>query len=131
MHKYQTIVRIHQTDAGGIVYFANFFVLAHECYESFLDTCKSIGSIIDGGEIVIPIVHAESDYKMPLKVSEKVTVEMTLDKMSKTSFGLTYTIFNQSRQVAAEVNTVHAVLENSTWKAVKIPQFLKTALNSL
>lgn len=131
MYKYETVVRLHLTDAAGVVYFANLFVLAHQCYESFLDQDNSIGSIIDQGEFIIPIVHAEADYRMPLKVSEKVLVEMALNKISDSSFGLTFAFSNESEQVTAEVKTVHAVLQHNTRKPVEIPPFLKTALSRL
>lgn len=131
MYKYETVVRLHLTDAAGVVYFANFFVLAHECYESFLAQDNSIGSIIGQGEYIIPIAHAEADYQMPLKVSEKVFVEMSLNKMSRCSFGLTYAFRNESGEVTADVKTAHIVLNKNTWKPVKIPQFLETILSHL
>lgn len=131
MYKYQTVIRLHLTDAAGVVYFANLFVLAHECYESFLAQDNSIGDIIEQGEFIIPIVHAEADYKKPLKLSEKVAVEMSLNKMAKSSFELDFTFINDSSQVAVEVKTTHTVLQRDTRKPVDLPQFLKTALNGL
>jgi len=131
MYKYQTVIRLHLTDAAGVVYFANLFVLAHECYESFLAQDTSLGSIIEQAEFVIPIVHAEADYRMPLKLSEKVVIEMALSKTANSSFELGFTFINESSQVTAEVKTTHTVLQQKTQKPVKIPQFLKTALGRL
>jgi len=131
MYEYQTVVRLHFTDAAGVVYFANVFVMAHECYESFLEQDNSIGSIIEQAEFIIPIVHAEADYRMPLKLSEKVGIEMTLGNMANSSFELDFAFFNESSQVAAKVKTVHAVLQQSTHKPIRIPEFLKTALSRL
>ena len=131
MYKYQTVIRLHLTDAAGVVYFANIFVLAHECYESFLDQNSSIRSIIEQGEFIIPIVHAEADYRMPLKLSEKVVIEMSLNKTANSSFELGFTFINESSQVAVEVKTTHTVLQQNTRKPVEIPQFLKTALSRL
>ena len=74
MYKYRTVIRLHLTDAAGVAYFANLFVLAHECYESFLEQDESLGSIIEQKEFIIPIVHAQADYRMPLKLSEKVVI---------------------------------------------------------
>jgi 1,4-dihydroxy-2-naphthoyl-CoA hydrolase len=131
MYKYQTVIRMHLTDAAGVAYFANLFVLAHECYEAFLEEDKSLGWIVEQGEFVIPIVHAQADYRRPLKLSEKVVVEMALVKTAKSSFELGFTFVNESSQTAAEVKTTHAVLREKTWKPVRIPQFLKTALDRL
>jgi 1,4-dihydroxy-2-naphthoyl-CoA hydrolase len=131
MYKNQTVVRLHHTDAAGIIYFTSIFVLAHECYESFLEQGSSIRAILDDGEYLIPIVHAEADYKKPLKVSDKVSIEMSLSKMSKSSFELSYTFFNESTEIAATAKTVHVVIGRSTQRGVEIPQFLKTTLSSL
>ena len=128
MYKYQTVIRLHHTDAAGVVYFANLFVLAHECYESFLAQDNSIGSIIEQGEFIIPIVHAEADYRMPLKLSEKVVIEMAVNETADSSFELGFTFINESSQVAVEVKTTHTVLQRETGKPVEIPQFLKTIL---
>ena len=131
MYKYQTVIRLHHTDAAGVVYFANLFVLAHECYESFLAQGSSIGSIIEQGEFIVPIVHAEANYKMPLKLSEKVVIEMALNKTANSSFELGFAFINESSQVAVEVKTTHTVLQQETRKPLEIPQFLKTALTGL
>ncbi len=131
MYKYQTVIRLHHTDAAGVVYFANLFVLAHECYESFLDQDNSIGSIIEQGEFIVPIVHAEADYKMPLKLSEKVDIEMALNKTANSSFELGFAFINESSQVAVEVKTTHTVLQQDTRKPVKIPRALKNTLSRL
>ncbi len=131
MYKYQTVIRMHLTDAAGVVYFANFFVLAHECYESFLAQDRSLGSIIEQAEFIIPIVYAEADYRMPLKLSEKVGIEMVLSKMANSSFELVFTLINGASQIVAEVKTTHTVLQQNTRKPVEIPQFLKTALSRL
>jgi len=131
MYKYQTAIRLHLTDAAGVVYFANLFVLAHECYESFLDQERSLASIIEQKEFIIPIVHAEADYRMPLKLSEKIVIEMALGKTANTSFELSFKFINESSELAAEVKTTHVVLQQSTRKPAKIPQFLKTSLSVL
>ena len=131
MYKYQTVIRLHLTDAAGVVYFANLFVLVHECYESFLAKDNSLGSIIEQAEFVIPIVHTEADFKIPLKLSEKVVIEMALNKMANSSFELSFTFINESSQVTTEVKTTHTVLQQKTQKPVEIPQFLKIALSRL
>ncbi len=131
MYKYQTVVRLHHTDAGGVLYFANLFVLGHECYEAFLAQGNSIGSIIQQGEFSVPVVHTEADYKKPLKLSEKVTIEMVLSKTGSSSFELSFTFTNESSQVAAEMKTTHVVLQQATRKPAEIPAFLKATLGRL
>jgi 1,4-dihydroxy-2-naphthoyl-CoA hydrolase len=122
---------MHHTDAAGLVYFANIFVLAHDCYESFLEQDKSVGTILEEGEILIPLVHVEADFRKSLYVSDKVSIEMSLSKKSTSSFELSFSFLNESGEVAAEARTSHVVISKSTRKPVEIPDFLATALDHL
>ena len=131
MYTYETVIRMHQTDAAGLVYFANIFVLAHDCYEAFLDRDKSVGAILNEGEILIPLVHAEADYRKSLYVSDAVSIEMSLMKKSTSSFELGFVFKNESSEVAAEAKTSHVVINKSTRKPVEIPDFLIQALARL
>ena len=66
MYHYQTTIRLHQTDAAGVVFFSNLFVIAHDAYESFLESHLPLNAILSDGVYIIPIVHAEADYLLPL-----------------------------------------------------------------
>ena len=131
MYKYQTVIRLGHTDSAGIVFFTSLFELAHECYESFLAPDLSLASIIEQGEFLMPIVHAQADYRTPIKLGEKFTIEMSLNKTGTTSFELGYTFINESSKIAAEVNIIHVVLQMNTWKPIEIPENLKTILSNL
>ncbi len=131
MYKYQTAIRMRHTDAAGIVFFTSLFELAHECYESFLESKLPLADIIEQNEILMPIVHAEADYHIPIKLGEKYTVEMSLNKTGTSSFELGYAFVNESSKIAAEVKIVHVVLQVNTWKPVEIPDTLKNILSNL
>jgi len=127
MHKIKTKIRLCHTDALGIAYYSAIFVLAHECYESFLD----IAAILKEGKYIIPIVHAEADYKAPLELSDDITIEMTLAKTGNSSFTLEYEMINQRSQIAAKVKTVHSVLDRKTRKPVEIPALIAGRLSEI
>jgi 1,4-dihydroxy-2-naphthoyl-CoA hydrolase len=131
MYKYQTVIRFRQTDSAGIIFFASLFDLAHDCYESFLDPDFSLASVIGQGEILMPIVHAEADYNSPIKLGDKFTIEMNLNKTGTSSFELGYAFRNESAKIAAEVRITHVVLQTNTWKPIEIPHTLKSVLSKL
>lgn len=122
---------MRHTDSAGIIFFTSLFDLAHECYESFLDPDFSLASVIKQGEILMPIVHAEADYRTPIKLGEKFTIEMSLNKTGTSSFELGYVFINESSKVAAEVKITHVVLQMNTWKPIEIPDTLKSVLSKL
>lgn len=131
MYTHQTTIRLHHTDAAGIVFFSNLFVIAHDAYESFLESHQPLSSILSDGEYIIPIIHAEADYLLPLRLSEKISVELSLEKTGESSFALGYMIKNSQQEIAARLSTTHAVRLKENREKISIPGSIKTALESL
>lgn len=117
MHTYETTLRLHQTDSLGIAYYGSVFVLIHECYESFLD----IAAILKEGKYIVPIVHAEADYRAVMELSDRITVEMNLGNTGRSSFTLVYRLVNQRGEVVAEAKTIHSVLDRQSRKSIEMP----------
>ena len=131
MYKFETKICMHQTDAGGVVFFSNYFVLAHLCYEAWLDENISIADIIDEKNLLMPIVCAHADYLQSLCLSENISIEMTPSKTTRTTFQLDYSIFNADGDIAAEITTIHACLDETKRKSTRLPEFLKEMLTAL
>ena len=131
MYHYQTTIRLHQTDAAGVVFFSNLFVIAHDAYESFLESHLPLNAILLDGVYIIPIVHAEADYLLPLALSEKITVELSLEKLGTSSFNLGYVIKNSKTETVARLKTIHAVQLKEDQKTVPIPDPLRNALETI
>lgn len=127
MHEYETTLRLGRTDSLGIAFYSSVFEIAHECYESFLN----IAAILQEGRYIIPIVHAEADYRAPMELSDKITVEMRAGGRGKSSFTLEYTMTNQRSEVVAGVKTVHAVLDRNERKPIEIPGYIGEKLSEL
>ncbi len=132
MFKYQTVIRMQYTDAAGVMFFASAFVLAHNCYEAFLEQqAMSLGSIIDDGLCLAPIVHAEGDLRKPMHLSEQIAIEMTLTRIGHSSFELSYAFTNSKGQPAARATTIHAVVDRATNRPIRIPDRLLNVLKAI
>jgi 1,4-dihydroxy-2-naphthoyl-CoA hydrolase len=131
MYHYQTTIRLHQTDAAGVVFFSNLFVIAHDAYESFLESHLPLNAILSDGVYIIPIVHAEADYLLPLALSEKIGVELCLEQTGSSSFDLGYVIKNSKMETVARLKTIHAVQLKEDQKTVPIPDPLRNALEAI
>ncbi len=129
MFQHRFTVRLSQTDAGGVVYFAEYFNIAHQCYEAFLDTIWPVGQGIEQG-ILMPIVHAEADYRAPLRVSQQGRVEMSTREVRRSSYTLGYRIQGDGTAPVVTVQTAHAVV-GPDWKPRRIPAPLAEALKTL
>ena len=131
MYTYQTTIRLHNTDAAGFVFFSNLFVIAHDAYESFLESDLPLNTLLSDGAYIIPIVHAEADYLLPLSLSETISVELSLEQTGTSSFNLGYVIKNSKMETAVRLKTIHAVQLKDDGKTIPIPESLRQALETL
>jgi 1,4-dihydroxy-2-naphthoyl-CoA hydrolase len=131
MYEFRTTVGMHHTDAGGVVFFANFFILAHSCYEAWLAETISIAAIIEDKQMIMPMVHAEADYRKPLKLSDKVRIELTPGETTRTTFTLNYKIYNTTNQLTAEIKTIHACIAIEKNRPTRLPDFLKEMIEKI
>jgi 1,4-dihydroxy-2-naphthoyl-CoA hydrolase len=131
MFEYSVTIRMQHTDAAGIAFFANSFILAHESYEAFMEQSTSIAGILAKGDFILPIVHAAADYRQAMKLGDKVRIELTLASVSRRSFTLGYAFYNDQGQLLVEVQTKHVAVDKNTGKVAKLPNQIATALESL
>ncbi|KAA3631383.1 MAG: acyl-CoA thioesterase [Calditrichaeota bacterium] len=131
MFKLNDKVRLPDTDSAGILFFGNYFKLAHIIYEDFMESIGfSLQHIIDDSDILILIVHTEADYKKSLRLSEPYDLELSVEKIGSRSFTLQYRFLNKNNEICAEVQTVHAVINKETKKSISIPEELRKKLES-
>ena len=116
-------------DAAGIVFFAHLFRYAHETYERYMsDIGHPLADIIHHEDYLLPLVHAEADYRQPLCHNETMTVELSVKTLGESSFTLHYRCVDSAGQLRAEVQTVHVVLNKATKSPQAIPDSLRCAL---
>ena len=131
MYTFSTTVRLHHTDAAGILFFANLFIIAHECYETYLDPDVTFNSMFNELNLMLPIVHAEADYHKPLQVSDKIKVELRLGNIGESSYSLEYDILTIEGESAATVKTSHVMKSKNGSQPVSLPEKLIRKLESL
>ncbi len=132
MHKYETVIRMHHTNTAGLVFYAEVFVLAHECYESFLEEHRMpLASMLTEGDYIAPIVHAKADLKAAMRMSDRITIEMELARTGKSSYELACTFTNEQGKITANTTTIHAVIEKNTSQPIRIPQEFAKVLREM
>ena len=132
MFTYTTTVRFHDTDAAGIIYFANVLRIAHTAYESFLESIGSdVGKINGHSTYFFPLVHCEADYTKPMKLGDRLQVRVSLSHLGNTSFALSYQFSNQTEAIMATAKTIHVAVNRASFTSAPLPSDLITALNKL
>ena len=117
-------------DAAGIVFFAHMFRYAHETYDEFMDNIgHPLSQYIAQGDFILPLKHAEADYKKPIKYGDSIDVVLNIVELSNSSFTVIYHCTNKTGLLCAEIKTVHVVVDVETGKPRLLPDDLRTALS--
>jgi len=110
MFTHQRTLRLGDTDAAGVVYFASLLSICHETYEAFLDDRHlSLSQLLEVGEWGLPIVHAEMDFWRPLRCGDRLSIQLQLHNLSRQGFTSQYQL---SKQVEPGVWVARAQLDH-------------------
>ena len=124
MHKYFTHdvkVYYEDTDAGGVVYYANYLKYLERARTEALSTIGLSNLKIknDFGALII-VKSCNIEYKKFAYLEENLRIKSFIKSTSKTSFFMKQSIFkDQELIVDAEI---HLVFVNEKSKPVKIPE---------
>lgn len=130
MFEHQVTVRLHDTDAAGVLYFAHQFRIAHETYEAFMAAAGfGLGDLLRAGATALPIVHAEADYRAPLRVGDELTVSLSVKRLGRTSFTLDYSLVRAGR-VVGRVTTAHVAVDGRTGRKKDLPVRLRRMMRA-
>ena len=132
MFTYQTKVKLHDTDAAGVIFFANQFKMVHDAYETMLESIGcGFDEIIRNKDYFFPIVHAEGDYKAPLHVGDPIEIQVKIEKIGQTSFIFSYTLLNPKQEIVGTARTVHVAVNKKTYTKIPIPPDVRAKLEKL
>jgi 1,4-dihydroxy-2-naphthoyl-CoA hydrolase len=128
MLTYTTTIKLHETDAAGLLFFSHQFKIMHDAYEALLEALGiPFASLIRKKDYFLPIVHAESDYKFPLFVGDRITVEVRVKHLGTTSFTLGYTIKKDKKRIVGAGKTVHVTVNKKSHTKIPLPLQLQRA----
>lgn len=124
-------VRLHDTDAAGVLFFAHLLRHAHDAYEALMaEAGFPLQGLIRGG-MALPIVHAEADFQAPMRQGDRIRVEVTLAEVRRRSFSLDYRFLDPNGAQRARARTVHVLSHGSETGTgtLVLPSALRAALS--
>ena len=132
MFSYHTSIKLHHTDAAGVLFFAKQFQIVHDAYEAMLEKNNMLYRHFFDGDYALPIVHAETSYQQPLRVSDKITIHLTVEKIGNTSFTLKHTIKRfDTEDIVGEGKTVHVAVDFKKLVKIPLPEAIKNILSNI
>lgn len=122
-------VRMRLTDGAGVVFFARWFELAHDAYEDFLtERGVPLPSDLSRAKPVLPIVHAEADYRASIALGDRIDVRVEVEDVRKRAFTLRYTVTRGDGTACGTLRTVHVAVDRIGGRPVELPSNLRAAL---
>ena len=126
---FEFVIHLRHVDSAGVVFFARFFELAHDAYERFMEALgHPLPPDMARSDIILPIVHAHSDYHGFLRLGDRVCITISVEKISTRSYGLSYAFTRGDGESCATVRTVHVAVDRAQGRAVQLPETLRKAL---
>ena len=128
---YHRVVRLEDTDAAGVVYFANVLSICHEAYEAALAIAGvDLKAFFSGRPIAVPIVHASIDLRSPMFCGEEYEISVAPTQLNASKFEVRYRIgrpIERSDQDDARMTqalTVHVAIDAATRTRADLPASL-------
>jgi 1,4-dihydroxy-2-naphthoyl-CoA hydrolase len=126
---HQTKIKLHETDAAGVLFFSNQLKIAHDAYEVFLTHIGyPIQIFLSDLDYFLPIVHTEADYFEQLQVGDEISISVHVEQLGKSSFTLGYNFKALNGKNVGEAKTVHVCVDKKSHKKIDIPADLRTSL---
>jgi tol-pal system-associated acyl-CoA thioesterase len=120
----QKKIYYHDTDAGGVVYYANYLKFLEEARtEFFAQRNISIKEFIEKG-ILFVVSRQEIDYKFPAFYADTLSIDTRVSKVGAATIEFDYKIKNQRDRIVVEARTILACVGNN-FKPKAIPDELR------
>lgn len=125
MYSYQKTIYLSDTDAAGVVYFANIFRICHQAYEEILGRSGvNLKTLMSPTGLVLPIVHSSADFFRPLFCGDRIEIQLTPKQLSETEFEIVYQVFSlpTPQKILARAITRHVCIQAENRQRSPLPE---------
>jgi len=124
---YERTIHFSDTDAAGVVFFANYLVICHEAYEEALAAAGlPVRTFFSEQEIIVPVSKSAADYLRALFCGDRVRVSVSPSLLTENSYAIEYDIkrMDTAQKLAAHVRTAHVCIDANTRERAPLPSAL-------
>lgn len=119
----QRTIHFADTDAAGVVYFANYLSFCHAAYEESLAAAGiDLQAFFSDNGVIIPITKSSANYLRPLVCGDKIEITVAPSAVSENEYRVDYEITRlanarDARARRAALAQTHHVCIRSTDRA--------------
>jgi acyl-CoA thioester hydrolase len=131
MTKHKMDIRIYyeDTDAGGVVYHANYLNFAERGRTEFLRELGHQNSELERDFGVLFVVkHIDIEYAKPAFLDDQLRMESVITEMKNSSFIMQQTLYCESRdnELISDMRVALVTVDTNTIKPVRLPEIIRT-----
>jgi 1,4-dihydroxy-2-naphthoyl-CoA hydrolase len=130
---YHRTVHFADTDAAGVVFFANYLAICHEAYEESLTASGiDLKTFFADNGVVIPIAKSEDEYRRPLHCGDRLSVVVEPKSLSQDTYEIRFEIIRMdaSGKNAARIRTEHVCIDSKSRARRPLPGPLAAWINA-
>ena len=125
--KYETKVYYEDTDAGGVVYYANYLKFLERARTEMISSFDlNNRKLLKDYKALIIVKSINIEYKKPAILEDKLQIYSTIKSITKASFAMCQKI-KKNEELVLEAD-IHLVTVNPEGKPIKIPEALEENL---
>lgn len=129
MHKVEHRVIYGDTDAGQVVYYANYFRWFESGRRESLRKFGINYISLDKSGIITPVVEAHCNYFHPARYDDVVIVETRIVDIREKSIKFDYRILRKKdRKLLASGYTVNVFVDRRKMKSCRIPDYIRNKI---
>ena len=130
-HTYKLRVYYEDTDAQGVVYYANYLKFIERARTEFL---RSIGyqqeKLLNEGLIFV-VNGIQMSFRKPAKLDDSLKIKTRLIKLGKASFHFDQEVFSEENFLLCKGLVRCACLDSKSFKPVALPKELLDCMRSI
>jgi acyl-CoA thioester hydrolase len=124
-------VRYAETDQMGVVYHSNYLNYLELGRVEWLRSLGSSYSELEKKGVLLPVVHAELNYRFPARYDELIRVETEISSIGKSSIEFRSQLYNESDALVLEGKIKLVCLNSDTFKPISIPADLRNLMGEV
>jgi 1,4-dihydroxy-2-naphthoyl-CoA hydrolase len=121
---YARTVHFADTDAAGVVFFANYLAICHEAYEESLSASGiDLKTFFSDNGVVVPVSKSEAEYLRPISCGDKLEVTVKPTLVSENSYEIRFEIIRlgSPSKCAARIRTEHVCIDSTSRTRKALP----------
>ena len=128
-HCHTIRVRYAETDAMGVVYYANYLTYFEVARVEYLRAAGIRYRDLEDGGTVAAVTSVQVNYHAPAKFDDELRLWTRCASIGKVRFRIEYAIQRASDgALVASGHTEHALLEHGTLRPVRIPDWVRAGI---